>query len=266
MTPRLLLAALLAFAASPAFAQNDQPKTRASAHRVISISGHVGVYLEKPQNGHEYELRYQLRVQKKGEAGPLLGTKETPTGIAPVVLKGTAKDGPLDLGGWVKLNGKELSGMTGLPDIKDGYGDETVLLRLEPQLYDLTDKKYVTPARPKASVLMANVTHGGQVTSLDTLEDWVEENARTWPTQVVKMLVFLDDYHADGVAEALAIGLEYSSKASTDTLLELEAVLPVVSLAPDKTGNPKFLSLMKKWAEGGNAELKAVAKKRLGQK
>jgi hypothetical protein len=295
MTRRLIRAALLAFAASPAFAQDnssprygptwlptiaekrpndvgDKSVTHATAFRKPApLTVAVWADSGKLAAGHEYELRYQLRRHlKKGEFGPLLGTKQIPDGVAPTLTKGTYGDGWNGLQGEVDLTLDGLNGMTNLckPDEfnrKDG-SDHSVTLRVEAQLYDLTDKKYVTESKTNAAVLVVSMDVNNHAYRLETLAEWIDSNAEHHTDHVTDRLATLDDYdpQAGGVGFAIWRVLK-RPEVKKETKLKLLAALPPEAIR-DRNESFNFRLFLGEWAKGDDAELKAAAKKVLGEK
>ena len=115
------------------------------------------------QKGHTYRLMYQLRIHEKGKLGPLLGDANRPTGVAFTVKTAVADDTWNGLEARVDITRAAVSAMTGLPQL--AYWGEPLVLRVEPQLYDVTAEKYVSAGKPNCLFLAAQVT-GGKVTKV----------------------------------------------------------------------------------------------------
>ncbi len=291
MTRRLLLAALLVSAASPAFAQRpsngwgpswvgggppggfDRAEVK-DVKTAVSVRGdesgfavEASVWGDVPvQKGHEYHLYYQLRVHtKKGEHGPVIDLEGKTGGTPFVAAKATAGANWWGMEGRADITRKELSGAAGWPEVK-GQETATVFVRVEPQLFDATDKKYLTPPKSSAFILVATVGPGRKVYSLHTLRHWVEGNGIFSAAKVAEVLGGLDEYDpsACGVAEAMVKPLT-DKDTKKGAKLTLVGALSPASIADRKT-NYAFCQLMDEWGKGDDAELKAAAKKLLGEK
>ena len=154
----------------------------------VKLWGDVG----NLQKGHTYRLMYQLRIQgKKGEAGTLLGDNTRPNGVAYTLA--TADDTWNGLDASVDITRAMISGMTGLP--KDTSWGEPLLLRVEPQLFDVTADKFVTDGRPNCLFLAVDV-HDGKVTSVMPLHKWLTGSCGKIAADALLNLGKLDGYDA----------------------------------------------------------------------
>ncbi len=291
MTRRLLLAALLVFATSPAFAQRpsqgwgpswigggppggfDRPEVK-GPKTAVSVRGdsngfavEASVWGDMPvQKGHDYHLYYQLRVHTKmGEAGPMIDLEGKTGGTPFVAAKGTAGGDWWGLEGRTDITRKELSGAAGWPEVK-GRDSATVFVRVEPQLFDATDKKYLTEAKSKAFILVASVGPGRKVYALHTLAHWIDENGRFSSAKVANVLGGLDEYDPAACEVANAMVKPLADKdTKKEAKLALVGAVPPAAVA-DRKLSYGFCQLMNEWAKGDDAELKAAAKKVLGEK
>jgi hypothetical protein len=181
----------------------DKPLTRIATDDDRSVLG-VSVLLwadAQVQEGHKYQLMYQLRVHtRKGELGPVLGTAAQPNGVSYVVASGTADNTWKGLEGMADINRKDLSGMTNLPTGKK------VVLRIEPHLYDQTAGRFVTPGKTPAIIVLAEVDRDGRVSSVDSLKVGIIFNALSRADEVLDLLAALDEYDLEGNRIAEAIG------------------------------------------------------------
>lgn len=283
---------LLAAVTAPAFAQRpshgwgpswagggppggfDRPKELKQPITDISIRGdesgfavEANVWADMPvQKGHEYQLIYQLRVHtKRGEFGPMIDLSGKTAGTPFLAAKGTAGEEWWGLEGRADITRKELSGAAGWPEVK-GRESVTVFVRVEPQLFDVTDKKYLTPPKSRAFILVATVGADRKVYSLRTLHHWIEDNARFNSAKVAEVLGGLDEYDPTACAVAEAMVKPLTDK---DTKKEAKVVL-VSAVPPEAVFDPKrsygFCQLMEEWLKGEDAELKAAAKRVLGEK
>lgn len=293
MTRRLLLAALFVAIAAPAFAQRpshgwgpswvgdgppggfDRPVDLKGPKTAVSVRGdtegfavEASVWGDLPvKKGHEYTLYYQLRVHTKaGEMGPMIDIHGKKDGTPFFVTKGTAGDGWNGLEGRWDITRKELSGANGWPEVKDVWSAATVFVRVEPQLYDATDKKYLTDAKTPAYILVAKVGEERKVHSLHTLAHWIEENGRFSAAKVAETLAGLDEYDPSACDVANAMVKPLADKdTKKEAKLALVGAVPPAAVA-DRKMSYSFVVLMDEWAKGDDAELKAAAKKVLGEK
>jgi hypothetical protein len=216
------------------------------------------------KKGHEYELRYQIRVHTKaGELGPVLGNADHPAGRAFTLVKATYTGQK-----WFGLERDfdlvrgDLSGMTGLPDTKD-Y--KNVFLRIEPRLYDVTEKKYTGPERPDALIVVASVGPRRDVWGVQSLHWWIVDNARYDTKKVLDALASLDayDHHGNDVANAVGAVLEIAEVAKATKVKLIRAVPPA---AMDPKLSWTFNRKLDEYAAGTDADLKSVAVEKLEQK
>jgi hypothetical protein len=287
MTRRLLLAVLLCAATTPAFAGwgpswvgggppggFPRPADLKEPTTAVSVRGdesgfavEASVWGDLPvTGGHEYHLYYQLRVHtEKGETGPVIDLGGKTGGTPFFVAKGTVGDDWNGLEGRSDITRKELSGAAGWPEVKKNES-ETVFVRVEPQLFDATDKKYITPGRTRAFILVARVGEGRKVQSLHTLARWIEDNGRFSSAKVVEVLGGLDEYDpaACGVAEAMVKPLS-DKDTKKEAKLKLVGAVPPAAVA-DRKASYSFVALMEEWAKGDDAELKEAAVKVLGER
>lgn len=217
------------------------------------------------QTGHKYQLMYQLRVQtKKGELGPLLGDAKRPSGVAYVVKELTADENWNGLEGWVDITRKDLTGRTNLPANTPRI--DPLILRVEPQLFDLTASKFVSEGKPQCLFLVVDVVNG-TVTRIKPLHVWLRENSDKVATEPLAMLDRLDMY--DAVENRLHTF--YESLIDQPVLLESDYVallkaMPVEVLA-SKSGYAVRTRLEKLANdEKASAELRAAAKAKLDEK
>lgn len=154
----------------------------------VRLWGDVG-NIEK---GHTYRLKYQLRIQtKKGEIGALLGDTAHPNGVAYTLKTAVADENWNGLDASVDITRAMISGMTGLP--KDTTWGEPLLLRVEPQLFDVTADKFVTDGRPNCLFLAAAVKDG-KVTEVMPLPKWLSRSCGKVAIDALNNLEKLDGY------------------------------------------------------------------------
>ena len=299
MTRRLLLTALLSTAAtSPAFGQTvaappDFAKVYGPSWTAFSRPGPgtrpgklekdvtVGAFgrsgngmgvevtfwadVADLKQGNRYELRYQLRVHtKKGEMGPLLGDAGHPNGVAYPLAAATAGDDWLGLEGAVDVTRKDLTAATGLPKPEKGKAQHTVFVRVEPQLYDATAGKYVTPGKTTALVLAAEVGANGKVWELQPLGEWVAMHRGNTADAALARLADLDEY--DGLASGVDRGIERvleTDDVTAETKGKFIAALPAERVSWKPNFNLKMR--LEKFAAGDDPVLKAAAEKKLDE-
>ena len=220
--------------------------------------------IENPNKGHDYELYYQFRVHtKQGEMGPLLGNEENSHGkpIFVTCKSGDAKSVSFDEN--VDVTRSMLAGMSSFtpfdPSQKSCYH---TLLRVEPQVYEVSQKKYLTPSKTSAVILVAYIGDNGKVLRLQPLGDlliWSGTDGRD-PTPFLAMLASLDDYSSleNKIEDACAVVL--SSKTASP-----EAKLAFLQKLPTKWIGSKDVHQLNvalaDLAQGSDAKLKAAAQK-----
>ena len=214
----------------------------------------------KPVVGQEYELDYQFTTHtKKGVDGKLVTRPDDK--IWHLKLVKCEHD-------WIEyyvqfeLHRKDLTGLKGMPEPADGRASHEVFLRCEPQLFDLTAKKYLTRPKTDAVIVVATVEKGGKVTELRTLGDWVEATGKTDPDKVIDTLDDRDEYglEANGVEAAFA-NLLGDKDVTADAKKTLIRDLPKELVHAKGAVWPR----LKELAAGDDADLKVAAKKKLGE-
>lgn len=156
----------------------------------VKLWGDVG----NVEKGHTYRLMYQLRIQgKKGEAGTLLGDNTRPNGVAYTLATATADDTWNGLDASVDITRAMINGLTGLP--KGAAWGEPILIRVEPQLFDVTADKFLTDGRPNCLFLMVTVANG-QARSVTPLPKWLTASCGKIADDALANLAKLDAYDA----------------------------------------------------------------------
>ncbi len=262
-------ATVLFAAALGSAARAEEPNVTASASLGesggrIAAEVRLGGEVDNPVKGNAYELYYQVRVHtKKGELGPILGTAESPTGKAAFVARKTAESKTLYFREEVDLTRGGLSGMTNFKPwgpVKPGYYE--MVLRVEPHIYDVAQKKYISAAKTSAVILVAEVGDAGKVVRLQPLADllvWSGTDGRD-PTKYLAILADLDQFETldNGIEAAFAAVL--ASKTSTP-----EVKLAFLKALPTKHVGSKsahFLNVtLDELVKGDNPMLKAAAQK-----
>lgn len=218
----------------------------------------------QPDKTHSYELYYQFRVHtKQGEMGPLLGTTENPQGKPIFVARKSGDAKFVNFDETVDITRGMLTGMSNLtpfdPSLKSYYFS---LVRVEPQIYEVSQKKYLTPSKTSAVILVAYVGDNGKVLRLQPLGDlliWAGTDGRH-PTQYLKMLVSLDDYSSlDNKIEEASAAVLSSKTASPEAKLAFLQAMPTKHLGSKDVHalNVALTDL----AQGSDAQLKAAAQK-----
>ncbi len=217
------------------------------------------------KKGDRYELRYQLRVHtKKGEVGPLLGDAAHPNGVAYPVAAAAAAEDWFGLEGAVDVTRKDLTAATRLPLPPKDKQSHTVFLRVEPQLYDATADKYLTPAKSTAVILAVSVWHNGKVWDVEPLGDWLSKRAAT-ADDALAAVAELDEY--DPTTSGLEAGILKvlgSDSVKADVKAKFVAAVPAARVNWKQNANLK--RALEGFADGADETLKAAAKKKLGEK
>ncbi len=224
-----------------------------SSPLAVQLDFHASVRKAVPR--HEYRFLYQIRLHTKtGEAGPVLGDAERPNGRATDL----GAFPPADPGliqffmASADVTRKELSGMTGLPkDARD------VILRVEPQIYDATDKRFLTPPKSNALLLFVQTDKGGRVWDIQTFSEWFpnqfgsEANAK----KGVRVLTEVDAWDQTDFGFVTAFEKVFGSKT-------MKPALKVIALRamPAKLygGKNSLHSLFEAMEKEGDAELTAA--------
>jgi hypothetical protein len=212
---------------------------------------------------HAYALRYQLRLHtKKGEEGPVLGTAALPTGISYTLQTQAADDSWNGLEGAVDITRKELSGMIGLPEVKEGT--EGVFVRVEPFVYDVTADKYNTPGRTNAVMLYATVGKDRKVEQLVPLMDWAAFTARTAPETLKPVLDDLDAYRQEECGVGMTLGRMLDDKSvKSETKRHIIAALPL-AMSSDFVGRQRdVFDALTDLAKADDADLMAAAEDKI---
>jgi len=253
-------------------ARGEEPSVMASASRGES-GGRIAAEIQlrgvvkNPVKGNVYELYYQLRVHtKKGDLGAILGTADSPTGKAIFAKRRTGEDNTLYLDETIDVTRGGLLGMTNFKPwgkiSMGGYYE--MILRVEPHIYDVTQKKYISPAKTSAVILVADVSDEGKVVRLQPFADllsWSGTDGRD-PTKYLAMYSDLDEF------DTLDNGIE----GAYASVLASKTATPEVKLAFLKS-MPKFFGkeayalqlALDEILKGDDAKLKAAAQARLDE-
>jgi hypothetical protein len=233
----------------------------------VGVGVKVTAAVARPKVGNKYELYYQLRVHtQKGEVGPLLGTKEFADGKPFLLRQVTCEYDWIEFYEEFDVTRKDVSGMTNLPAPASGGPDKEVMIRVEPQLFDVAEKKYVTPAKTPAAIVVATVGARGKVSKLQSLSAWlVEKGGPGWdPKKAVAVLADLDEFGTagNGVEDAIHTVLGMKDVSPETKVLFINAV-------PPATLNWKSSYPLKRTLEGlasgTDKDLKAAAQKKLDE-
>ena len=219
---------------------------------------------------HEYELRYQYRIHtKKGEEGPLLGTKDAPKGSA--VALGRVQGGK-GLSAKFDVTRGELSGRTNWPQLRDGESSRQVFLRVEPQVYDLTAKVFISPPKSNAVILVAWIEKDVKVVSLETLSKWFEHTQHAFMSDGAADIVKftdLDAFNADGNNLGdVFYDLMREEKADEAKLIRWIEATPLdigLSANGQSKSGQGALYFLRERGEKGSPLMKAAVKKKLDE-
>lgn len=202
---------------------------------------------------HRYAVLYQIRVHtKKGEEGPILGDARNP-GQAIVLGEAGAPgaDGSCYFGFTFDLTRKELTGMAQLVKGR-------MLLRIEPQIYDKTAQRFITPTKSNALIAVIDVGDNCRVHSLVPFGQWFggcygESMAKTG----LEILASLDAYDLEGNRIVPAFEALFANEDVKPAQLALfVAALPATELA---FGKNNLGGHMDRLLEHADAAVKAAA-------
>ncbi len=233
----------------------------------IGVGVAVSAAIAKPTLGAKYELYYQLRVHnKKGEMGPLLATMDHPDGKAFFVRNILCEFDWIEFYEKFDVTRKDVSAMTNLPSREGNGSDKEVLIRVEPQLYDPGERKYLTPGKTPAAIMVATVGAGGKVWSLQSLGSWLIEKGKPGSDakKALATLAELDEYSpaANGVDEALLTVIN-AKETSAETKALYVGAVPADSLKTKSGYNLKVA--LEGLAASGDEAVKSAAKKKLAE-
>jgi hypothetical protein len=233
----------------------------------IGVGIHIRGRIAHPKPGTTYELCYQIRLHSRaGDSGPLLGDKEMPEGKAFPISQVTGGVGPIEFDEELDITRSQISGMTRLPARPEGGSDLDVVLRIEPQLYDANERKYLTKPRTSAAVLVADVGKKSKVYRLQSLSSWmVMKSHGGWDarkTLEVFKTVDVYDFLDNRIPEAFEAVLDAAGATPQTKAMFIEA-LPAKILKINVAYN--LLQKLKALAAGEDADLKAAAVKKLGE-
>jgi hypothetical protein len=246
---------------------NPRPKKLENCRTAVTIGNdrsEIGINVRlwgdaDVEKGNEYQLSYQLRLHtKKGEAGPILGTADKPSGISNPVTSSAADDAWNGLEGTVDVNRKDISGMTNLP------ADQLAVIRIEPHLYDVKAARFLTPGKTPAIIVMASVGKNGRVDSVVSLRSWIAANARYDADKVLDKLADLDEYDLYGNGIGEAIGQVLAVK-EIPTATKVRFIKAVPKEVVNGKSSPGLWGTLSTFAAGEDADLKTAAKTKLAE-
>ena len=232
-SPALLFAAVALVTPLPA--QTTQPATAArtfiSASECESDLGfrvNLSGSIIAAETGHHYEVLYQFRVHtRQGEIGPLLGDAQNPSGRAFVLGEVTAlANSECGFEFFFDLTRKDLSTLTLLTKGR-------MLLRIEPQVYDKTTQRYVTPPKTPALIAVAMITDQGRAGSLVPFAKWFASCSGPSSTDTaLTTLAALDAIDFEGNAIVPAFEAVFGNPdVKAKELVKFLAALPAAELA-----------------------------------
>ena len=232
----------------------------------VGVGVHMRGGVAHPKLGGSYELYYQIRLHTRaGDVGPLLGDKEMPAGRAYLVRRLTCESAPLEFDEELDITRAQISGMSQLPSRQEGKSDLDVVLRIEPQIYDVAAQKYLTDARTSAAILVADVGAASKVYRLQSLSGWlVMKSHGGWDSsKTIELFSTIDVYDPIGnhIPEAVEQVLD-ETDATPQTKAMYITALPAETLKIDVAYN--LVQKLKALAASDNAEIKAAATKKLG--
>jgi len=234
----------------------------------LGIEVAVRAAVAKPAMGGAYELYYQLRVHtKKGEFGPLLGGPGGGQPGLPILVRAVKCEYD-----WIEfyerfdVTRKEMSGIANLPAPDAGAADLSVFVRVEPHLYDVAAKKYLTVPKTPAAIVVLGVGSNHKVWSARSLSDWLVLQAEPGrdSAKAVAAVSDLDDY------DPTANGME----SAVEQVLANPRTLPAtkvlyIGMVPAKVlGRASAVSLLHaldRLAKEGEGDVKAAAEKKVAE-
>ena len=233
----------------------------------IGVGLHVHATVAHPKIGNTYELYYQVRVHTKpGEFGPLLADKPDSDGKAFLVRQRQCESAPLVFDEQFDVVRGQITGLAKLPLPQPGQPNQDVVLRIEPQIYDVAEKKYLTPAKTPAAMVVAEVAATSVVYQLQSMSHWlVDKSHGGWdPKTTLDLFSTVDAYNAfdNKIPEAFGQVLA-EAEATTQTKAMYIAAIPADTLK-DLAGY-NLLQAIKTLAAGSDAELKSAAQKKLDE-
>lgn len=275
---RFLLSLLLCSLAAaqsgpPASAQPVQPTLPQPAVKFVSISwsqaeSPIGFQvnlrgrIDDAGLAHRYEVRYQLRLHRaKGAEGPILGDAQNPGGRAVILGEADAPDaaGGCDFDLYFDLTRKELGTLTGLQPGR-------MLLRVEPQIFDLTAGRYLTPPRSDALIAVAEVSQRLRVDSLVPFARWFAGcHGQSTAGPALALFASLDalDFEGNAIIPAFEEGLQSDEVQPQELVLFLDA-LPAKELAFGKNNLSRIVEGLLQHRDAG-VQAAAAAKQKQAQ-
>jgi hypothetical protein len=176
------------------------PVFRSSAY-LCEDGGTLGVCVglrgsvENRNEDHIYELRYLIRVQNKlGTDGTILGDKNRPEGVCYTASSSQGRQ--LDRYGFLRLNTevditrRMVRELVNMPQSVRGGN---AVLRVEPHVFDVTDGKYVTQARPESMILVAAITRNGNINTLQSLSGFLASRGNSGKSEFGKICQILQN-------------------------------------------------------------------------
>jgi hypothetical protein len=233
----------------------------------VGVAVTVIAAVARPKLGNKYELYYQLRVHTgKGETGPLLSTRESPEGKPFLVKQVTCEYDWIEFYEKFDVVRKDITGMINMPSREEGGSDKEVVIRVEPQIWDVAEKKFLTPGKTPAAILVAGVGAHAKVWKLQSLSSWLTEKVTggSDPRKALEVLAELDEFSStgNGVEEALLAGLNAKDVPTSTKVLYVHAV-PATSLHAKTSFYLK--RALEELAAGAEGELKTAARKKLDE-
>ena len=243
-------------------------ETKAYAYsRVHTHGGQLGVgagfyaNIQHPQPGHRYELRYQIRMhQRKGAVGPLIQTKQMPNGAAWRIARsktaGRISRG-VTLAATVDITRRDLLNVTNFP--KQRFA--RVVLRLEPHVFDLTAKKFLTPPKTEAIILVADIANG-RIQKLQLVGEWLYAHRNYGDNLAVNLFKSLDacSFYDNGLIKTCEEILSEDGAWDDTQAAFLNAMPMEMFKTKSQLGNPGYVDSLRKHA---GPKLKAAIERKL---
>lgn len=221
----------------------------------VNLRGH----LLSPVADHHYDVLYQVRVHtQKGELGPILGDAQNPNGRAIPLgeAKYDAASKTSDFDFAFDLLRKDLTLCTPLTKGR-------MVLRIEPQVYDQTDQRFLTAPKSEALIAVAMVGDDGKVHSVVPFSKWFAGCCTPGTAPVaLELLASLDAVDLEG--SAIIPGFE-QVLSNPDTkpaqLCAFLAALPARELALGKNNLRSILAGLAQHADTAVRDAVAVRQK-----
>ncbi|TWT43547.1 hypothetical protein KOR42_44270 [Thalassoglobus neptunius] len=233
----------------------------------IGVEVSVRAAVANPVAGSAYRLYYQFRVHTgKGEIGPVLNVPGTVKNQVVLVEEIIAKYDWIEFYNTFDVTRGQLSGSGNLPSREPKGTDRIVFLRVEPHLWDVAAKRYLTDSRTPAAIIVASVGKDAKVYSLNTVGDWLLKRAKS-NSDVAETMAILNDLDVYG-PNGLRIG-EAIEKVLIEPTVTVATKIGYIEVVDAKSlhwrEDYQLLQVLEGLAAGSDDDLKAAAQKKLNE-